>query len=52
MNRENKTERLQIPVTQKDREKIERLAGQADMSTADFLRRIIRKEIHGGVKVS
>ena len=52
MNDENKTERLQIPVSPKDRRLIERLAASADLPTATWLRRLIRKEIYSGIKVS
>ena len=52
VNNENKTERLQIPVTPKDREVIEKRAAEADLPTAAWLRRLIRKELYGGVTVS
>ena len=52
MNDGNKTERLQIPVSLRDRELIEKLAASADLPTATWLRRLIRKEIYSGIEVS
>ena len=48
-NRELKTERLQIPVTPQDRDIIERIAAKEDMSTAAWIRRLLRKEIYSGL---
>ena len=47
MNKENKTEIIQVPITPKDRGLAEKAAAAKDLATAAWVRKLIRDALYG-----